>query len=460
MDLVQDILESDQEGGQQWTIWTEDLPQNSGTVSLRLKDVFHFRELCSVTIIVQLEECSIQSLQLLVGKRLFNPADRVLFILDANSESKCAIEDVGSNPWEFEILTHVYLAFWETLNLTVRRTGVLCGSCENLYHTVDTATICIPGPGFRLIQLQQFSEQVRAEFVPQVLFANGRDLWIRNPYFSQRHFRKPPCEYFYPTPSPDNMQRRRCDFQRIFVEHLAARLNLTLRDERKLTWPLNRNASDDRKKSGTVTVELQLGWKSEFEGPHLRQFLALSYSGNLFYCTTQDEREAFNSWAFWMVPFEGPVWALLAASIAVFTILLNGNWLDVLAALVMRQSHSFLNVNRIMILLALVSIVITCAYESIISSHLTSPPPVRVHSKLKDLLDNGYKIFGFRDRTHLKESPLYSLFHQEKLTDRITNSFTYGFHLMSFPDTLIMLSRATTTCQICNKIADFTKPSR
>jgi hypothetical protein len=28
---------------------------------------------------------------------------------------------------------------------------------------------------------------------------------------------------------------------------------------------------------------------------------------------------------------------------------------------------------------------------------------------------------------------------------------------MSFPDTLIMLSRATTTCQICNKIADFTQ---
>jgi len=54
----------------------------------------------------------------------------------------------------------------------------------------------------------------------------------------------------------------------------------------------------------------------------------------------------------------------------------------------------------------LVCIVITCGYESIISSFITVPPPFIIFTNLQDLLDNGFKILTPTDRSSTSEDEL------------------------------------------------------
>jgi hypothetical protein len=101
------------------------------------------------------------------------------------------------------------------------------------------------------------------------------------------------------------------------------------------------------------------------------------------------------SFFFWTVPFDGWGWSLLGLSMLGLTVVLRGNWIGVFGALFVRQSYSTLYKNKILILLIAAAIVINCAYESIISSYIIIPPPVLVARRLKDLVDQGYQIFGW-----------------------------------------------------------------
>jgi len=135
--------------------------------------------------------------------------------------------------------------------------------------------------------------------------------------------------------------------------------------------------------------------------PYSGKFFPLNYFMYFFlddmdtmkfmYCSEQFERETFNL-LFWSVPFDTLTWVGIGAVLVIISILLRGNWIDVVGIL-LRQSAALLDENKVMlVLLMLACIVITCGYESIISGFLTVPPPVVVFTSLQDLLDNGLKI--------------------------------------------------------------------
>jgi len=89
-----------------------------------------------------------------------------------------------------------------------------------------------------------------------------------------------------------------------------------------------------------------------------------------------------------------------------------------------------LNRNRTLLLFIFATIVVTCIYESIISSFVTIPTELVVFRTLTELLDNGYKIAGYHENKDLFE--LKVLFQREGIPlERINSSLVLGMAYIS-----------------------------
>jgi len=108
------------------------------------------------------------------------------------------------------------------------------------------------------------------------------------------------------------------------------------------------------------------------------------------YCTESSERQTFN-FLFWTCPFDEYSWILLGTCFLSLSILLRGQWIMV-AAISMRQGIQPKQWNVALLTFLLITIVISCCYESIISSYLIIAPPFVVFNSLKNLIDDGYKV--------------------------------------------------------------------
>jgi hypothetical protein len=95
------------------------------------------------------------------------------------------------------------------------------------------------------------------------------------------------------------------------------------------------------------------------------------------------------------MPFDTWGWVFLAISLLGLVLVSKGDWLGVFGALLVRQWVSSLDKNKALTIILFAAMVITCGYESIISSHLIIPPPIVVARNLKDLVDAGYGILGY-----------------------------------------------------------------
>jgi hypothetical protein len=120
------------------------------------------------------------------------------------------------------------------------------------------------------------------------------------------------------------------------------------------------------------------------------------------------------------VPYDKWSWALLLLSLALLTLVSKGQWLDVFGAFCVRQSMGCLNRNRTLISFLFAAIVITCGYESIISSYVIVPPPLIVARNLKDLVDAGYGIFGF-DSERADNATYLWILRREKISHSSLN---------------------------------------
>jgi len=98
-------------------------------------------------------------------------------------------------------------------------------------------------------------------------------------------------------------------------------------------------------------------------------------------------------------------------------LVLKGNWFGVFTIL-MRQSCSILNKNKILIIFMQACIVFTYGYEGIISSFVTVPSAVTVFETLESLLKADYKVDGF------PEGNLRELFRIENITLPVNLSMT------------------------------------
>jgi hypothetical protein len=127
----------------------------------------------------------------------------------------------------------------------------------------------------------------------------------------------------------------------------------------------------------------------------LQWYLRDSASWKFLYCRKGDEWKGF-SFFFWAVPFDEAGWALVALSLLSLTVVLKGDWLFAFGALFVRQGFEALNTKRILILFVLSAIVLTGGYEGVISSLVIIPPPPIVAITLKDLIDSGYTLHGWK----------------------------------------------------------------
>jgi len=87
---------------------------------------------------------------------------------------------------------------------------------------------------------------------------------------------------------------------------------------------------------------------------------------------------------------------------------------DLRYSILMRQSCTILERNKILIIFILATIIFTYGYEGVVSSLLTVPPPVKTFKTLGELLDNGYKLIGYDPNGN--DSYLRQIFSRENIT--------------------------------------------
>jgi hypothetical protein len=145
------------------------------------------------------------------------------------------------------------------------------------------------------------------------------------------------------------------------------------------------------------------------------------------------------------VPFDTWGWALVALSLVGLTAVSKGEWLDVFGALFVRQSYSTLDKNKSLILLLFAAIVLTCGYESIISSTLIVPPSVLVARRLKDLVDAGYGILGYDG--HVDNASIVLILRREKISYSSVNEPPFIPNTAHVKELSLLLSCNATTAK-------------
>jgi hypothetical protein len=98
------------------------------------------------------------------------------------------------------------------------------------------------------------------------------------------------------------------------------------------------------------------------------------------------------------------------------------------------------------------AIVITCGYESIISSHLIIPPPLIVARRLKDLVDTGYGIIGHNN--NISNTSIVLILKREKISHSsvIERPFVPNTHSLSLEKSVTLLSNCNSTGAIHSSI--------
>jgi hypothetical protein len=383
-DLLEEILTTNI-GNQPWTVSAV-----QSNLSTRLEYgplAFRFRleEWCSVNILIQLHSRTFRSLYSTFGRRAYRLGNLFLLILTQEYyESryelvgiKFGAGDVVSEESDGFLYPDLFLSFWDKVKYTFQESFSFCGRCS-IEHMLTKYSDPQPTS---LLDMKQFSQKLRNIFSKRVLyavstsFAYRRELYWR---FSCRRW--------------SDSEEVGCDPRRIFIHHLTHKLNLTAE---YLPW--HRAAVSSKKgpaTHGIVTMDF-IAWTPTEASSYLNWYLRDRVKFRFLYCREWDDRESF-SFFFWTKPFDGWGWALLALSMLGLTLVLKGNWLDVFGALLVRQSASSLDSHKTLILLVAAAIVITCGYESIISSELIVPPPVLVARSLRDLLGSGYRLGNLR----------------------------------------------------------------
>jgi hypothetical protein len=174
----------------------------------------------------------------------------------------------------------------------------------------------------------------------------------------------------------------------------------------------------------------------------LQQVLQNDPHNQFVYCTPSDEQESFSLY-FWTNPLDGWSWTFLGICVVLLAIVLKGKLFAIFAVL-MRQDCYILKEHRFFIIFILVSIVITCGYEGIISSFLTVPPPVVVFNSLKELIDHGYKIIGYSANVETFE--LKTIFQSENITSQnLTSSLVPETYYVDDQVHVEMLAKSNVT---------------
>jgi len=237
-----------------------------------------------------------------------------------------------------------------------------------------------------LSEMKTFGNTVRTKSIQPIVRAWAEERGCQS--------RTNPSSFLYSKLRSINPKEILCSAPRIFLAVAVQKLNMSIEYIPRTTKHFWANMNKQLERHSAFVIVRYLHWNDEIEryGQQLIQVLDFTGSRKLLYVTESEERESFNL-LFWTIPFDNYSWILLAVSLVSLSICLKGKWLPVVAIL-MRQDIGRENWTSALFAFTLMIIVIACCYESIISSHLTVPPPFVKFRTLKDLVDHDYKIFG------------------------------------------------------------------
>jgi hypothetical protein len=384
-DLIERIVTSSG-GSQLWTMSTH----NDSTKYGQMAFSFELEERCSVNIIVRRESVHFASIYKLFGFRVFNPKAFIIFVV--SSHHREVAMRFGESADAF-LITHLFLnILGPKVSSGIEESFVFCGRCTTDLFRVP------PVHQIQLLHIWEVSNKVRQNFSHRTLLAT----------VFPTHFK---CSKWEPAVYHSyGGQRTDCDPAQVFIQYLTHQLNATHEYDIHLS---SRGMYHEGQKApiGVVSVDL-LPW-IPYPPFRLQHYLRDTTETRFVYCVRGVGRESF-SFFFWAVPFDAWGWALLALSLLALTFISKAEWLDVFGALLVRQSYSTLKKNKTLILILFAAIVITCGYESIISSHIIVLPPIIVARRLKDLVDAGYGILGYDG--HVDNRTIFLIMRRENIS--------------------------------------------
>jgi len=224
------------------------------------------------------------------------------------------------------------------------------------------------------------------------------------------------CSFLYKLREKTNREAIACDPYAIVMENTAAKLNTSLKFSPRAYYRkfiLQELEMQPRGFAMKPNTYIEAKDSDRTFETILIPSLTGSEIHNVIYCVPSVKHEGF-SFKFWSLPFDGASWILISVTCLTMSVLLQGQWTEVVA-IFMRQSCSILLSQKLLILVIFMSIVLTCCYESVISSLIMIPPPRVVFETFLDLLLNGYK---YLDPVNMKNPPawMYSSLHRGNLT--------------------------------------------
>jgi len=426
IDLTEMFLIQNQ-GNQAWTLqssgWRME-DNNAQNISL---DFRLLKESCSVNILIVNEYSRNYSVHTMLGPRFFSIRNTILVLHKGSVES---LEGLSFGLASSAQIDTAFLALSQQF-LSFETVRVYCHSCPPPNNSRFTKNINVSVQEIKTISsnLKHFTLYLAIQIVT----------WCGAGFGSTDETKS--CTF-------RNLQRLRvigsengiprCDPRCRSIENLSMKFNMSfwdVNDEETLNNLGSFYSVPNYFRVTAVWVTSYTFAASDVSPKdHLLVQLLMGKAVKKFiYCVTEPEREAFSS-AFWTIPFDKWSWIGLGISGFVLSVLLGGKWVEVVAIL-MRQSTSILTGNKMLVLLMLVTVVITCGYESIISCYLTVLPPILMLDSLKDLLKIGYRLLLYSPISNNEE--LAELIDRENITS--LDELLYQGDLPWTPDKLFQL---------------------
>jgi len=373
-----------------------------------LNDARYLKEFCSVDVIIAVDSCSQYyplNLQLQVRMLL---RENILLLIQFE-KLPCA------DDWEILSVQVAYAySLYMSADLQPSSAYSFCFDCA-----VQDLKLQVP-QGLNLSspkELQKFTSQVYENSKDGTILAVTQ--YALSPVTTE-HAKL--FQFLYKTSNELIPEVIGCYTDHIFIANAANLLNVTAifrhpHEVLKFNYLLSHSAKDFSISAVAITGIWEL---NEFlaQGASDYQTIPLVVDEEMryfLYCVKGEEREAFSA-KFWIIPLDFWTWTLLGISCGLLTIQLNGDWFQIYSIL-MRQSCTILEKNRMLLIFILATIIFTYGYEGIISSFLTVPPPVKVFETLSQLIENGYKITGYHEEGNYSE--LNELFRNENISSSV-----------------------------------------
>jgi len=232
------------------------------------------------------------------------------------------------------------------------------------------------------------------------------------------------CRFLYRTRKTTKPEKIRCSYQHIFMENVAAELNITL-EYFSDAYASSRNYLLGKNFTSVSILGLWNWERLEYwiNSTHFYNPLIVHSEFRKFlYCIKSHDHEPF-SFLFWTIPLDSLSWILIGISILALAIQLRGHLLQI-CGILLRQPTAIVKNNKMLIIFIFGAIVFTYGYESVISSILIVPPSFKVFSTLNELLNNGYKIIGYNENA--KNPELQELFARENITMPVKSAMVEG----------------------------------